>query len=80
MRKAYFFVSMQGSDASSGTRANPFATIAAAQAAARRCAGPAVVEVLAGTYREQLVFDARDSGDTYFTREGACLSGGISVP
>lgn len=80
MNQTNFFVSLRGNDASSGTREQPFASIAAAQAAARQCAKPAVVEVMAGTYRERLVFDERDSGDTYFTQEGACLSGGIAVP
>lgn len=80
MSEARFFVSPRGSDASPGTRERPFATIAAAQAAARRCEGSAVVEVLAGVYRESLAFDASDSGDTYLTREGACLTGGLCVP
>lgn len=80
MSEARFFVSPDGDDAAPGTRERPFATIAAAQAAARCCGGPAVVEVLAGTYRESLMFDAADSGDVYFTRERACITGGISVP
>ncbi len=80
MNEIIFYVSPAGCDENAGTREVPFKTIARAQDEARRCDAPVTVEVLAGTYKEALVFDSRDSGDTYRTGEGAVLTGGLTVP
>ncbi|MGN1347148.1 MAG: right-handed parallel beta-helix repeat-containing protein [Eubacteriales bacterium] len=80
MADSIFYVSTTGSDENAGTRAFPFKTIARAREAARETESPVTVEVLAGTYRETLEFDERDSGDTYLTREHAVLTGGLSIP
>ncbi len=79
MTEKIFYVSMTGSDENAGTKAAPFKTVARAQNAARACDTPVTVEVLAGTYRENLTFDERDSGDTYLTREHATFTGGLTV-
>ena len=80
MNEIIFYVSPAGCDENAGTREVPFKTIARAQDEARRTDAPVTVEVLAGTYKEALVFDSRDSGDTYRTGEGAVLTGGLTVP
>ncbi|MBQ2279350.1 MAG: DUF1565 domain-containing protein, partial [Clostridia bacterium] len=80
MNEVIFYVSPAGCDENAGTREAPFKSIARAQAEARRTDAPATVEVLAGTYKESLVFDSRDSGDTYLTRENAVLTGGLTIP
>ncbi len=80
MTEKIFYVSPTGSDKNEGNAGAPFKTIGQAQSAARACDTPVTVEVLAGTYRENLTFDERDSGDTYRTREHATLTGGLTVP
>jgi len=80
MNEIIFYVSPSGCDKNEGSRALPFKTIARAQEAARQSNTPVTVEVLAGTYRETLVFDSRDSGDTYRTSENAVITGGLTVP
>lgn len=80
MTEKIIYVSPTGSDKNEGSAAAPFKTVARAQEAARVLDGPATVEVLAGTYRENLTFDERDAGDTYLTREHATLTGGLTVP
>ncbi len=80
MTEKIFYVSPTGSDKNEGNAGAPFKTIGQAQTAARACDTPVTVEVLAGTYRENLTFDERDSGDTYRTREHATLTGGLTVP
>jgi hypothetical protein len=80
MNEVIFYVSPAGCDENAGTREAPFKSIARAQAEARRTDAPATVEVLAGTYKESLVFDSRDSGDIYLTRENAVLTGGLTIP
>ena len=80
MNEILFYVSPSGCDKNEGSRALPFKTIARAQEAARQADAPATVEVLAGTYRESLVFDSRDSGDTYRTSEQAVITGGLTIP
>lgn len=79
MSDAIFYVSNNGSDENAGTKALPFKTITRAQIAARLADHPVTVEVEGGTYRETLVFDERDSGDSYVTSEGAVMTGGLSV-
>ena len=79
MNEIIFYVSPAGCDENAGTREAPFKTIARAQDEARRADTPVTVEVLAGTYKEALVFDDRDSGDTYLTRENAVLTGGLTA-
>ena len=79
MNEVIFYVSPAGCDENAGTREAPFKSIARAQAEARRTDVPATVEVLAGTYKESLVFDSRDSGDIYFTRENAVLTGSFPL-
>ncbi|MBO4932516.1 MAG: DUF1565 domain-containing protein, partial [Clostridia bacterium] len=64
MNEIIFYVSPAGNDENAGTHEAPFKTIARAQDEARRTDTPVSVEVLAGTYKESLVFDSRDSGDT----------------
>ena len=59
------YVSKNGRDDNPGTKELPFQTISAAQQAARKSKEPVTVEVMAGSYRENLVFDERDSGDTW---------------
>ncbi len=74
------YVSKNGRDDNPGTKELPFQTISAAQQAARKSKEPVTVEVMAGSYRENLVFDERDSGDTYLAKAGAILTGGVRIP
>ncbi len=80
MTEKIIYVSPTGSDKNEGSIVSPFKTMARAQETARTCDVPVTVEVLAGTYRENLAFDNRDSGSTYLTREHATLTGGLTVP
>lgn len=80
MSEKVFCVSENGNDQNEGTRTSPFKTITRARDAAREADTPAVIHVLAGTYREAVTFDSRDSGDVYLTEEGAVITGGIRVP
>jgi len=88
------YVSPNGSDVTgNGTQANPFATVAAAQAKVRTLPkgagdGDIVVEIASGFYEmTELEFDAADSGNEnctiyYQAAEGArpILSGGSQLP
>ena len=87
---ADFWVSPQGKDANSGTKARPFATFVAAQRAVaqRKGSGPVTVHFLAGTYYlpQTVVFTDKDSGSkdspiTYMADEGveAVISGGTRL-
>ncbi len=87
---ADFFVAPEGQDGNPGTAAEPFASPARAQQAARRVAGREAVTVWlrAGTYplAQPLVFEASDSGApgrvVTYRAEGdgpVILSGGITV-
>ena len=80
MSQNIIYVSPRGQDLNPGTRELPLRTITAARDRARTLKGPATVEVRAGIYGENLVFDARDSGHTYRTGEGAVITGGLRVP
>jgi len=80
MEEIRYFVSPDGCNCGDGSRQHPFRTIARGQQAARETDSPVTVEVLAGTYRESLCFDERDSGDRYLTAENALLTGGLTVP
>ncbi len=94
MASITYYVSAAGSDNNPGTdRAHPFGTVNHAKEAARAAAaaGDAVtVEFLAGTYAigvslggaeaQTLDLDERDNGISYVTREGAVLTGGLSIP
>ena len=66
MNEIFYYVSPAGCDENAGTREAPFKSIARAQAEARRTDAPVTVEVLAGTYKESLVFDSSDSGHIFF--------------
>lgn len=87
---ADLYVSPNGRDTGSGTRAEPLASLAAARDAARRFAGeePVTVHVADGVYylAETLTFTAADSGSAkhpvVYRAEhegGAVLSGGMQL-
>ncbi len=80
MSEKILYVSASGSDENAGSRAFPFKTITRARDAARLIDAPVTIEVLAGTYKESLVFDSGDSGDIYLTRENAVITGGLTIP
>lgn len=84
------YVSPTGTDAGPGTLAQPFATLARAQRAARQVAArePVTVYLRAGTYSlpETLVFTPEDSGTKAapvlyraYLKEQAVLSGGVRL-
>lgn len=79
MTEKIFYVSESGCDQNEGTRTSPFKTVTRARDAARCENAPVTVNVLAGTYRETLSFDGRDSGDFYITDENAVITGGLTV-
>ena len=87
---ASFFVAPKGSDANPGTVTRPFATLARAQAAARRARahGPVTVYLRGGTYSlaKPLVFTPADSGTAQapvlyrpYLREKPVLSGAVPL-
>ncbi len=87
---ADFYVTPTGSDGESGKKQHPFASLAAAQRAARRQSKkePTTVHVAAGTYYlpAPLVFDSSDSGTSnapvHYIAEGngpVVLSGGTPL-
>ena len=69
------YVSKNGRDDNPGTKELPFQTISAAQQAARKSKEPVTVEVMAGSYRENLVFDERVSRNPKQVVEGGRLQG-----
>lgn len=80
MTEQIIYVGPQGQDSNPGTRELPFRTITAARDRARIMAGTLTVKVGRGIYRENLMFDSRDSGCRYLAEEGAVLTGGLCVP
>jgi hypothetical protein len=81
-RAGEFWVAPTGNDANSGTKDQPFATLARAQQAVRQAKGGTVI-VRGGTYYlpETLVFTAADCGTEYRAAEGetVVVSGGMKL-
>ena len=82
------YVSLNGNDAGSGTRKNPFVTIHKAVEVARKTRGPVEIKLLAGTYNimRPIVFtpaDARKANEpltiTHTENQKVIISGGTSL-
>lgn len=58
-----FYVSPKGNDANRGTKTKPFASVERAMAEVRKTSGPAVINLLEGTYhlKKPIVFTPKDS-------------------
>jgi hypothetical protein len=77
------YVSPQGKDSNSGTKAKPFATLEAARDAGRAAKKPVTIILRGGSYVRTKTFelDGRDSGVVYKAADGEVvrISGGFNV-